>query len=89
MNTEVSAPLSRGKTIALFSVAVIVALLVGTKFVHASHPTVSVGGVNAPSAPVMSIEQPAIDDFDSSTPASISYYDGINVSAISIAAYGR
>ncbi len=82
MNTQVSPSFSGFKTLFTLSVAIVVLVLVNAQFVHARDPS-------APSSPavVMSNAQASADVLVSSTPASTSYYDGINVAAISVAAY--
>ena len=82
MNTQVSPSFSGFKALFTLSVAVVVLVLVNAQFVHAREPSAPLSA-----AIVMSNVQASADVLVSSTPASMSYYDGINVAAISVAAY--
>lgn len=93
MNTQVSPSFSGVKWFFALSVTTIVVVLVSAKFVHASHPpvpaTVAVAVAAAEIAPTTDVAtaQPSADAVERGTPASLSYHDGINVAAISVAAY--
>ncbi len=82
MNTQVSPSFSGVKALFTLSVAIVVLVLVSAQFVHARDPSAPL-----PPAIVMSNVQASADILVSSTTASMSYYDGINVAAISVAAY--
>ena len=82
MNTQVSPSFSGVKALFTLSVALVVLVLVNAQFVHARDPSASLSpAITTPSV------QASSEVSVSSTPASVSYYDGINVAAISVAAY--
>ena len=87
MNAQPSPSFSRVKTTFTRSVAAIILVLVSAGFVLATHPAERVDAANIASKPVMSTVQPSVELSVVSTPASMSYHDQINVSAISVAAY--
>ncbi len=82
MNSKVSTSLSGVKALFTLAVALVALVLVNAQFVHALEPS-------APSSPavIMANVQAPADVSMSQTPASVSYFDGINVASIAVAAY--
>lgn len=82
MNSQVSTSLSGVKALFTLAVAIVALLLINAQLAHARDPSAS-----SPPALIVENVLASADVTTSLTPASVSYYDGINVAAISVAAY--
>ena len=89
MNTQPSPSFIRTKPTFTCAVATILSVLVSAGFVIAIQPLKRAGVGNITSEPVVLTVQASVELSVVSTPASMSYHDQINVSAISVAAYDR
>ena len=89
MNTQPSPSFFRNKTTFTRAAATIIFVLVSAGFVIAIQPSDRIGAGNITAEPVVSTVQPSVEFPVVATPASMTYHDQINVSAISVAAYDR